>query len=160
ASPSMHLLGSGPYSIGPTRFRRRMRGLGPRYNMSILPIQSAHLTKGSSMGKIFIVVPDAPMEETAQLKSGRTLGSGGIRLGVLDNSKANADHLLNLIVEGVKKEFKVDSVVVKRKPTSSRPATDQMLDELAKEADLVVSAMADCGSCTSWSVHDMAQLTK
>ena len=99
--------------------------------------------KGNSMAKIFIVAPDAPMEETEQLKSARTLGSGGIRLGVLDNSKANADHLLNLIIEGVKKEFKVDSVVIKRKPASSRPATDQLLDELAKEADLVVSAMAD-----------------
>ncbi len=95
------------------------------------------------MGKIFLVVPDAPIEEVAQLKSNRTLGSGGIRLGILDNSKANADHLLNLIVEGVKKEYQVDSVVIKRKPTSSRPATDQVLDELAKEADLVISAMAD-----------------
>lgn len=95
------------------------------------------------MAKIFIVAPDAPLEEAVQLKAGRTLGSAGIRLGVLDNSKSNADHLLDLIVEGVKKEFKVHSVVIKRKPTSSRPATDQMLDELAKEADLVVSAMAD-----------------
>ena len=95
------------------------------------------------MGKIFLVVPDAPIEDVAHLKSSRTLGSSGIRLGILDNSKANADHLLNLIIEGVKKEFKVDSVVVKRKPTSSRPATEQVLDELAKEADLVISAMAD-----------------
>jgi len=95
------------------------------------------------MGKIFLVVPDAPIEDVAQLKSNRTLGGGGIRLGVLDNSKSNADHLLNFIIEGVKKEFKVDSVVIKRKPASSRPAPDQVLDELAKEADLVVSAMAD-----------------
>ena len=95
------------------------------------------------MGKIFLVVPDAPMEDVAQLKTSRTLSGKGIRLGVLDNSKANADHLLKLIVEGVKKDFKVDSVVYKRKPASSRPATDELLDELAKEADLVVSAMAD-----------------
>jgi len=95
------------------------------------------------MGKIFLVTPDAPMEDVAQLKPDRKLGSGGIRLGVLDNSKGNADHLLNFIVEGVKKEFQVDSVVMKRKPASSRPATDQILDELAKEADIVVSAMAD-----------------
>ena len=95
------------------------------------------------MGQIFIVVPDAPMEEAAQLKASRDISRGGIRLGILDNSKANADHLLNMIVEGVKKEFTVDSVVVKRKPASSRPASDQILDELAKEADLVVSAMAD-----------------
>ena len=95
------------------------------------------------MARIFLVVPDAPVEDVAQLKSSRTLGNRGIRLGVLDNSKANADHLLNLIIEGVKKEFKVDSVVMKRKPASSGPATDQVLDELAKEADVVISAMAD-----------------
>ena len=95
------------------------------------------------MGKIFLVAPDAPMEAVAQLKPQRSLGAGGIRLGVLDNSKGNADHLLNMIVEGVKKEFKVDTVVMRRKPTSSRPATDQMLDELAKETDIVISAMAD-----------------
>ena len=95
------------------------------------------------MAKTFLVVPDAPMEDVAHLKPDRKLGSGGIRLGVLDNSKANADHLLNLIIEGVKKEFQVDTVVIKRKPASSRPATDQILDELAKEADLVISAMAD-----------------
>ena len=96
------------------------------------------------MGKIFLVVPDAPIEDVAQLKTSRTLsGSRGIRLGVLDNSKANADHLLKLIVDGVKKEYKVDSVVFKRKPASSRPATEEMLDDLAKEADLVISAMAD-----------------
>jgi len=95
------------------------------------------------MAKIFLVVPDAPVENVAQLKSSRALSDGGIRLGALDNSKGNADHLLNFIIEGVKKEFKVDSVVMKRKPASSGPATGQMLDELAEEADLVISAMAD-----------------
>ena len=94
------------------------------------------------MAKIFLVTPDAPVEDTAQLKATRRLGSG-IRLGLLDNSKGNADHLLNMIVEGVKQEFKVDSVVMKRKPTSSRPATDEVLDALEREADIVVSAMAD-----------------
>ena len=95
------------------------------------------------MGRIFIVVPEAPMEEAAQLKTGRKLGRGSIRLGVLDNSKANADYLLELIVEGVKKELDVTSVLVTRKPASSRPASDEILDQLAKETDLVVSAMAD-----------------
>ena len=95
------------------------------------------------MAKIFLVVPDAPLEAPTQLKSTRTLGEKGVRLGTLDNSKGNADHLLNLIIEGVKQEFKVESVVMKRKPASSAPATTKILDELAQEADLVVSAMAD-----------------
>jgi hypothetical protein len=95
------------------------------------------------MATIYIVAPDAPMEETANLDSGRRLGTAGLRLGVLDNSKGNADHLLELIVEGVKRELEVASVVYKRKPASSAPATAQVLDELADEADLVISAMAD-----------------
>jgi hypothetical protein len=95
------------------------------------------------MAKIFLVVPDAPLEAGARLTATRTLGDKGIRLGTLDNSKGNADHLLELIVEGVKQEFKVDSVVMKRKPASSAPARAEILDQLAQEADLVVSAMAD-----------------
>lgn len=95
------------------------------------------------MARIFLVVPDAPVEAVAPLKESRSLAGDGLRLGVLDNSKGNADHLLNFIIEGVKQDFKVASVVVKRKPASSAPATAQVLDELAREADLVVAAMAD-----------------
>lgn len=95
------------------------------------------------MGQIFLVVPDAPVEQAVQLNANRTIGEAGIRLGILDNTKGNADHLLNMIIEGVKKEFKVDSVVMTRKAASSRPAAEDILDKLAKEADLVVSAMAD-----------------
>jgi hypothetical protein len=97
----------------------------------------------TAMGQIFLVVPDAPIENVAQLDANRQLGESGIRLGILDNTKGNADHLLNMIIEGVKKEFKVDSVVMTRKAASSRPAAEDILDKLAKEADLVVSAMAD-----------------
>ena len=95
------------------------------------------------MTKIYIVAPDAPMEETTQHKARRTLGSTGIRLGVLDNSKGNADHLLKFIVDAVKASVPVTSVVTLRKASVSLPAPSEILDELAKEADVVVSAMAD-----------------
>lgn len=95
------------------------------------------------MGKIFLVVPDAPLEDVKELKASRTIGDKGIRLGVLDNTKGNADHLLNLIIEGMKKEFKVTSVAMKRKAASSAPAATHIIDELEKEADVVVGAMAD-----------------
>ena len=70
-------------------------------------------------------------------------GKSGLRLGVLDNSKGNADHLLRFIVEGVKAAVPVASVVSLRKESVSLPATGPLLDRLAAEADLVVSAMAD-----------------
>ncbi len=95
------------------------------------------------MGRIFLVTPDAPVEAAEKLQSDRTLDDSGIRLGVLDNSKGNADHLLNFIIEGLKEVFPIKSVVMTRKPASSRPAPEATLDQLAREADLVVSAMAD-----------------
>jgi hypothetical protein len=62
---------------------------------------------------------------------------------VLDNGKSNADHLLRLIVEGVKASVDVASVVSVRKASVSLPAAGELLDRLAGEADVVVSAMAD-----------------
>jgi hypothetical protein len=93
--------------------------------------------------KVVLVVPEAPAPAAEAVVKERAIDKRGIRLGVLDNSKANADYLLDLIVEGVKNEFDVSSVVMKRKPASSRPASEDILESLAKETDVVVSAMAD-----------------
>ena len=95
------------------------------------------------MAKISIVVPDAPPEEVAQLKANRTVGDQGIRLGVLDNSKGNADYLLRFIVDSVKATVPVASVVSLRKASVSLPAPAEILDRLARDADVVISAMAD-----------------
>jgi hypothetical protein len=43
----------------------------------------------------------------------------------------------------MKASVPVASVVSLRKPSVSRPATAEVLDQLAREADVVVSAMAD-----------------
>lgn len=66
-----------------------------------------------------------------------------LRLGVLDNSKGNADHLLAALVERLRVEIPLSVVVGERKTTSSRPATDQVLARLAQETDCVVAAMGD-----------------
>ena len=73
----------------------------------------------------------------------RRIDKRGIRLGVLDNSKGNADHLLRFIVDGVKSAVPVASVVTLRKDSVSLPAPADILDRLTREADVVVSAMAD-----------------
>ena len=95
------------------------------------------------MGKVILVVPEAPVPVTAVAAGSRMAGKGGLRLGVLDNSKGNADYLLKFIVEGVTAAVPVASVVSLRKDTVSLPAPGAILDQLAAEADFVVSAMAD-----------------
>lgn len=93
--------------------------------------------------KVRLVVPEAPSPQAVAETKVRAVAKGGIRLGVLDNSKGNADHLLRFIVEGVKAMMPVASVVMARKGSVSLPAPGAVLDQLAAEADFVVSAMAD-----------------
>jgi hypothetical protein len=93
--------------------------------------------------KVILVVPDAPPVQAAAGASKRRLSAEGVRLGILDNSKGNADHLLRFVVEGVRADVPVKSVVSLRKGNVSLPAPGEILDQLAKEADIVISAMAD-----------------
>ncbi len=93
--------------------------------------------------KITLVVPEAPVPAAGATAEQRKLATGGLRLGILDNSKGNADHLLKFLVEGVKALVPVASVVSLRKGSVSLPAPREILDQLTAEADFVVSAMAD-----------------
>lgn len=93
--------------------------------------------------KVRLVVPEAPPPAAAATVTERALGRNGLRLGVLDNSKGNADHLLRFIVDDIKAALPVKSLVSLRKSSVSLPAPLEILDRLAAEADFVVTAMAD-----------------
>src|SRR3954469_20104263 len=94
--------------------------------------------------KIQLVVPEAPAPVGAATIEERKIDKRGIRLGVLDNSKGNADHLLRFMVDQLKAaNVPIRSVVSLRKASVSLPAPAEILDQLAREADVVVSAMAD-----------------
>ena len=64
-------------------------------------------------------------------------------LGLLHNGKVNGDHLLELVREQLTARYGLRSVVVVRKPSSSRVAEDAVLDRLARECDAVVTAIGD-----------------
>jgi len=93
--------------------------------------------------KVFLVSPEAPPHQFAGAGAVRKIRPGPIRLGTLDNTKGNADHLLRFVVEGVKQVLPVASVVELRKNNPSTPAPGVVLDRLTAEADFVISAMAD-----------------
>jgi hypothetical protein len=96
------------------------------------------------VNKVLLVVPEAPVRAAAAAAGPRTLGRGqGLRIGTLDNSKSNADHLLAMLIDGMKAQMPVASIVSLRKPSPSLPADPHVLDRLAQEADVVISAMAD-----------------
>ena len=90
-----------------------------------------------------IIVPEAPAPMAPPLQAQRARDGGGLRLGLLDNSKSNADHLFKFLVDGIRAALPIASLVVLRKPLPSLPADRGVIDQLVREADLVVSAMAD-----------------
>ena len=63
-------------------------------------------------------------------------------LGLLDNRKGNADHLMRRIVERLGERYALRDVVYLTKPIFSRPAPEGQLDRL-KECDAVLTALAD-----------------
>lgn len=93
--------------------------------------------------KITLVVPEAPAPEAAALVAQRRVEKTGLRLGILDNSKGNADHLLKFLVEGVRAAMPIASVVALKKLSVGLAAPGAILDQLVAEADYVVTAMAD-----------------
>ena len=95
------------------------------------------------MSRVVLLVPEAPAPEVAAVKDAPKAKIAQIRLGVLDNSKSNADHLLRMITEGLQGELPVAKVVATRKASVSLPAPREIIEELASECDFVVSAMGD-----------------
>lgn len=78
-------------------------------------------------------------------------------VGLLDNSKTNADVLLDEVGRVLKSEYGVAEIVSKRKAKSPTPA-DDIAAQLHASCDAVVNAYGDCGSCTSWCVYDSIDL--
>jgi hypothetical protein len=95
------------------------------------------------MGTVRLVIPEEPTAAADTANVTRSIDTKAIRLGLLDNSKGNADHLLAQLAARLKEELPVASVVTLRKPGASKPAEARVLDELAQETDFVISAMAD-----------------
>ena len=64
-------------------------------------------------------------------------------IGLLDNSKPNADKLAERFAELLKDKYGVAKVITRRKLTAQQGAPKQYLDELASQADFVISGLGD-----------------
>jgi hypothetical protein len=93
--------------------------------------------------RVVLVSPQAPPPAPSATVGPRPTAAGKLRLGILDNSKPNADLLLGSVAEAVGADVELAAVVSRRKPHPAYAAGGDLLDELAKEADFVVTAMAD-----------------
>jgi hypothetical protein len=67
----------------------------------------------------------------------------GVRLGLLGNSKLNADAVLLALGDLLKERYALESVFMRSKPTFSKPAPDELIDEMVENADVIVTGVGD-----------------
>jgi hypothetical protein len=84
----------------------------------------------------------------------------GARLAVLDNAKHNGGVLLGALADWLESECSVSRVLTLVKASTSMAAEDGTYAQIASASNCALTGPGDCGSCTSWSVHDAAELQR
>jgi hypothetical protein len=84
---------------------------------------------------------------------------GGV-IGFLWNDKPNANFLLERFAELLADKLKLAEVVHCHKLSTAEAAPEEIINKLSRKCKGVVIASGDCGSCTSYVMHDAVELEK
>ncbi|MGH3758929.1 UGSC family (seleno)protein [Actinophytocola sp.] len=100
---------------------------------------------------LMVLSPAPSRPEDNRTSAPRPADLGGLTVGLLDNNKPGASVILKHLGELLRGRGAAE-VRYWCKPHPSGPS--QYVSEAAKEADIVISGVGDCGSCSSWSLRD------
>ena len=75
--------------------------------------------------------------------AGRVTSLDGLRLGVLDNTKWNANRLLRRTVAKLREDFSFAAVNYYRKESFSKDADPALIETIAADNDIVLTAIGD-----------------
>jgi hypothetical protein len=65
------------------------------------------------------------------------------RLGLLANGKGNSEELLEAVLDELSERYRFSTVLRRNKGNASRPAPEAIVEEMAQECDIVVTATGD-----------------
>jgi hypothetical protein len=82
-------------------------------------------------------------ERLNELAPRRFKSLDGVTLGLLGNTKLNADEVLEALGDLLGTQFSLESVVMRTKPTFSRPAPEELINELVEKCDVVITGVGD-----------------
>jgi hypothetical protein len=87
--------------------------------------------------------PRGVVETEPLALAARVGGLDGLRLGVLDNTKWNANRLLRKTVTSLQQEFSFVAVNYYRKESFSKDADPALIETIAANNDIVLTAIGD-----------------
>ena len=94
------------------------------------------------MSEYVVYNPTAVVSRTSQHLAARPDTLAGKRIGLLFNSKPNADVLLERVSERLGEAFGGTDFVLRSKPTAARPMAPEVLEAMTG-CDAVVNAVGD-----------------
>ena len=71
----------------------------------------------------------------------RPIDLAGKVVGMIDNTKEQADVILDAVADALKSRYGVAKVVIRRKEHYSKPAPAALIDELAQEVQVAAAAL-------------------
>jgi hypothetical protein len=95
------------------------------------------------MGTIRVYDPRGVVEASPLASAPRAKSLKRLRLGILDNTKWNANKLLRGLRDRLTEKHAFDAVNYYRKESFSLSAAPSLIDEIAANNDIVVTAIAD-----------------
>jgi hypothetical protein len=87
--------------------------------------------------------PRGVVEIAPLMLSPRVVDLNGLRLGVLDNTKWNANRLLRKTTARLQEEFSFAAVNYFRKESFSKKADPALIQTIAADNDIVLTAIGD-----------------
>lgn len=71
----------------------------------------------------------------------RPIDLAGKVVGMIDNTKEQADVILEAVADALKSRYGVARVIIRRKEHYSKPAPAAMIDQLAQEVQVAAAAL-------------------
>jgi hypothetical protein len=118
------------------------------------------LMKVTDSNSVLVYDPRGIVESMSVPIAARPAQLEGLRLGILDNSKWNANKILRSSIAALEKTVKFGQINYYVKQSFSKDAASELIAEIAANNDLVLTAIGDCGSCCSCCIRDSVALEK
>ena len=93
--------------------------------------------------KLQLVDPTVSSTLDAHYLAPRLNRLDGLRIGLLTNGKVNADLLISETAELFVTNHGCSVLEMRSKPSASRPAVPELLDELSRDSDFLITAVGD-----------------
>lgn len=118
------------------------------------------LMKVTDANSVLVFDPRGRVEASDTPIAVRPTSLDGLRLAILDNSKWNANKILRGSAAALQKAVTFRAVNYYVKESFSKDAAPELIEEIAANNDIVLTAIGDCGSCCSCCIRDAIALEK